>query len=89
MREVPPRAYIRKMVERSLRQLRTDYIDLYQLHRPDPNTPIEATLEAMAELVEKGTVREIGCSNLDFGQLEEVHVGRTIRLSWPTRCTTA
>lgn len=64
-------AYIQTMVERSLRQLRTDYIDLYQLHRPDPNTPIEATLEAMAELAEKGTVREIGCSNLDAGQLEE------------------
>lgn len=64
-------AYIETMAERSLRQLRTDYIDLYQLHRPDPNTPIEDTLEAMAKLVDKGKVREIGCSNLDAGQLQE------------------
>lgn len=63
--------YIERMVERSLRQLRTDYIDLYQLHRPDPNTPIEATLETLADLVEKGKVREIGCSNLDAVLLAE------------------
>lgn len=64
-------AYIEKMVERSLRQLGTDYIDLYQLHKPDPGTPIEATLETLAGLVEKGVVREIGCSNLDASLLTE------------------
>lgn len=65
----PP--YIRKMVERSLRQLGTDHIDLYQLHKPDPATPIEATLETLAELVEEGVVREVGCSNLDASLLTE------------------
>lgn len=64
-------AYIHKMVERSLRQLQTDYLDLYQLHKPDPTTPIEATLETLAGLVEKGVVREIGCSNLDTTLLAE------------------
>ncbi|MFP3915819.1 MAG: aldo/keto reductase [Actinomycetota bacterium] len=64
-------SYIERMVERSLRQLRTDYIDLYQLHRPDPRTPIEDTLETLAGLVEKGKVRQIGCSNLDASQLAE------------------
>lgn len=64
-------SYIEKMVDRSLRQLQTDYIDLYQLHRPDPDTPIESTLAKLADLVEEGKVRQIGCSNLDAAQLEE------------------
>jgi aryl-alcohol dehydrogenase-like predicted oxidoreductase len=57
------RRYIRRAVERSLRRLRTDWIDLYQLHRPDPSTPIEETLEALTELVREGKVRYIGSSN--------------------------
>jgi aryl-alcohol dehydrogenase-like predicted oxidoreductase len=57
------RRYIRRAVERSLRRLRTDYIDLYQLHRPDPKTPIAETLTALTELVREGKVRYIGCSN--------------------------
>ena len=54
--------YVRRAAEDSLRRLRTDYIDLYQLHRPDPATPIEQTLAALDELVRSGKVREIGCS---------------------------
>jgi aryl-alcohol dehydrogenase-like predicted oxidoreductase len=57
------RGYIRRAVEHSLRRLRTDYIDLYQLHTPDPVTPIEETLSALGELVQAGKVRYIGHSN--------------------------
>ena len=63
--------YIRRAVERSLDQLGTDYIDLYQLHRPDPDVPIGDTMEAMSALVDEGKVREVGCSNLDANQLSE------------------
>ena len=62
-------AYIRTSVEGSLRRLGTDHIDLYQLHVPDPQTPIEETLEALDDLVTAGTVRAIGCSNLSAWQL--------------------
>ena len=65
------RAYIRRAVERSLRRLRTDYIDLYQLHTPDPVTPIEETLRALGELVAEGKVRYIGHSNLAGWQIAE------------------
>jgi aryl-alcohol dehydrogenase-like predicted oxidoreductase len=57
------RAYIRRAVEHSLRRLRTDHIDLYQIHTPDPVTPIEETLAALSELVRAGLVRYIGHSN--------------------------
>jgi aryl-alcohol dehydrogenase-like predicted oxidoreductase len=57
------RAYIRRAVEHSLRRLSTDYIDLYQIHTPDPVTPIEETLEALSELVRAGKVRYLGHSN--------------------------
>jgi aryl-alcohol dehydrogenase-like predicted oxidoreductase len=57
------RRYIRKAIESSLRRLKTDWIDLYQFHRPDPATPVEETLAAMHELVVEGKVRYIGCSN--------------------------
>lgn len=63
--------YIRKAVLRSLSQLETDYIDLYQLHVPDPMTPIAETLGAMWELIDEGIVREIGCTNLSPSQLSE------------------
>jgi aryl-alcohol dehydrogenase-like predicted oxidoreductase len=59
------RSYIRAAVEGSLRRLQTDRIDLYQLHTPDPVTPIEETLAALDELVREGKVRAIGHSNLD------------------------
>ena len=65
------RRYIMQAVEASLQRLRTDVIDLYQLHRPDPATPIEETLRALDELVRAGKVRFIGCSNLSAQQLRE------------------
>src|SRR5579875_1957870 len=55
--------YVRKALEASLRRLDTDRIDLYQLHRPDPETPIADTLAVLDEAVKAGKVREIGCSN--------------------------
>ncbi|HEU4686069.1 MAG TPA: aldo/keto reductase [Nitrospira sp.] len=64
-------AYIRQAVEDSLRRLGTDYIDLYQLHQPDPSTPVGDTLAALDALVQSGTVREIGCSNFSESQLRE------------------
>src|SRR5579871_1123736 len=64
------REYIRWAVEGSLRRLRTDVIDVYQLHRPDDSTPIEETLGALNELVEEGKVRWIGASNFSAEQIE-------------------
>lgn len=63
-------AYVRRAVEDSLRRLDLDVIDLYQLHRPDPEVPIEDTLGALDALVEEGLVREIGCSNFDVALLD-------------------
>jgi aryl-alcohol dehydrogenase-like predicted oxidoreductase len=65
------RDYIRWAVEGSLKRLRTDVIDLYQLHRPDPTTPIAETLEALNELVVEGKVRFIGSSNFDAAMIED------------------
>jgi aryl-alcohol dehydrogenase-like predicted oxidoreductase len=65
------RAYIRRAAEHSLRRLRTDYIDLYQLHTPDPATPIAETLAALGELVAEGKVRYIGHSNFSGWQLAD------------------
>jgi aryl-alcohol dehydrogenase-like predicted oxidoreductase len=65
------RRYIMEAVEASLQRLRTDWIDLYQLHRPDPQTPIEETMRALDELVRAGKVRFIGCSNLSAAQVNE------------------
>ncbi|GLQ82113.1 NADP-dependent aryl-alcohol dehydrogenase [Mesorhizobium huakuii] len=62
-------AYIEKAVEASLKRLRTDVIDLYLSHWPDPTTPYEETLGAYEKLLAKGKVRHVGCSNLDAGQL--------------------
>ncbi|WP_067140409.1 aldo/keto reductase [Microtetraspora malaysiensis] len=71
------RRYIRKAVERSLRRLRTDWIDLYQLHFPDPATPMEETLAALTELVREGKVRYIGSSNLAAWQVADAdHLAR-------------
>ena len=63
--------YVRRALEDSLMRLRMDHVDLYQLHRPDPEVPIADTLGALGELVEAGLVREIGCSNFGAAQLEE------------------
>jgi aryl-alcohol dehydrogenase-like predicted oxidoreductase len=67
--------YVRQAIEASLRRLGTDRIDLYQLHRPDPKTPIADTLGALDELVRTGKVREIGCSNFSVAQLREAAAG--------------
>ena len=67
------RRYILQAVEASLKRLNTDYIDLYQLHFPDPATPIEETLSALDDLVRSGKVRYIGCSNFAGWQLVEAH----------------
>jgi aryl-alcohol dehydrogenase-like predicted oxidoreductase len=64
------RDYIRWAVEASLRRLRTDVIDVYQMHVPDEGTPIEETLAALHELVEEGKVRHIGSSNFSAAQIE-------------------
>lgn len=62
-------AYVRTAVEASLRRLGVDHIDLYQLHTPDPGTPIAETLGALDELVQAGTVGAIGCSNMQAWQV--------------------
>jgi aryl-alcohol dehydrogenase-like predicted oxidoreductase len=63
--------YVRRALEDSLRRLRTDYIDLYQLHQPDADVPIAETLDALAELVQAGKVRELGCSNFSVEQIRQ------------------
>ncbi|GAA1442346.1 aldo/keto reductase [Leifsonia poae] len=65
------RRYIRLAVESSLRRLRTDWIDLYQLHQPDPATPIEETLATLDDLITEGKIRYIGHSNLAGWQIAE------------------
>ncbi len=65
------RAYIRRAVERSLRRLRTDYLDLYQIHTPDPVTPVAETLAALGELVAEGKVRYLGHSNFTGWQIAD------------------
>lgn len=65
------RRYILAAVEASLRRLKTDWIDLYQLHTPDPLTPIEETLRTLEDLIRHGKVRYIGCSNLPAWQVVE------------------
>jgi len=65
--------YVKKAVERSLKNLGTDYIDLYYLHRLDPNTPIEETVGAMAELVKEGKVGYIGLSEVSSETIKKAH----------------
>jgi aryl-alcohol dehydrogenase-like predicted oxidoreductase len=66
-------SYVRHACERSLERLGTDYVDLYQLHRPDPTVPIAETMGALHELVDEGLVRSIGCSNVSAAQLIEAN----------------
>ena len=70
------RRYIMSAVEASLRRLKTDWIDLYQFHRPDPLTPQEETLRALDDLIHQGKVRYVGCSNFLAYQLARA-VGRS------------
>lgn len=67
------RQHMMRSVELSLRALQTDYIDLYQLHYPDPATPIDETLAAMDALVQQGKVRYIGCSNFTGWMIADAH----------------
>ncbi|WP_343556243.1 aldo/keto reductase [Sphingobacterium sp.] len=67
------KSYVKKAVERSLKNLGTDYIDLYYLHRLDPNTPIEETVEAMSELVKEGKVKYIGLSEVGSETIRKAH----------------
>lgn len=66
-------AVIRRRLEASLRRLGTDRVDHYQLHRPDPVTPVEETLGCLAELRDEGKIREIGCTGFSADQLREAH----------------
>ncbi|RZS59160.1 aryl-alcohol dehydrogenase-like predicted oxidoreductase [Microcella putealis] len=68
------RRYVRLAVEQSLTRLKTDWIDLYQLHTPDPLTPIEETLAALDELIDEGKIRYIGHSNFSAWQLVEAEL---------------
>jgi aryl-alcohol dehydrogenase-like predicted oxidoreductase len=65
--------YVKKAADRSLKNLQTDYIDLYYLHRFDPNTPIEETVDAMAGLVKEGKVRYIGLSEVSSATIRKAH----------------
>ena len=69
---------VARSAEASLGRLRTDYIDLYYLHRPDPATPIADTLGAMSRLVEAGKVREIACSGFTAAQLREAATAKSV-----------
>lgn len=73
------RKHIMKACEDSLRRLRTDYVDLYQTHSPDPDTPIEETLRALDDLVRQGKTRYIGCSNYAAWQVA-LNLGASDRL---------
>src|SRR5262249_8201170 len=65
------RRYVMNAVEDSLRRLRTDWIDLYQIHSFDPRTPIEETLRTLDDLVRQGKVRYVGCSNFPAWRVTE------------------
>jgi aryl-alcohol dehydrogenase-like predicted oxidoreductase len=67
------KAYVKKSIERSLKNLNTDYIDLYYLHRLDKNTPIEETIEAMSELVKEGKIGYIGLSEVSSETVQRAH----------------
>ncbi len=81
------RQYIMTEVEDSLRRLKTDWIDLYQVHQPDAHTPIDETLRALDDLIRAGKVRYIGCSNFPAWQVVEAqHVARQSNLSAFVSC---
>jgi aryl-alcohol dehydrogenase-like predicted oxidoreductase len=81
------RRYIMTAVEASLRRLRTDWIDLYQLHFPDPLTPMEETLRALDDLVRQGKILYIGCSNLPAWEVADAHwIARTQHLDGFISC---
>ncbi len=73
------RRYIRRAVEGSLQRLRTDWIDLYQLHFPDPSTPVEETIDALDDLVREGKIRYYGHSNFSGWQIAEAELTSRLR----------
>lgn len=76
------RRYIMSAVEESLTRLKTDWLDLYQFHTPDPLTPIDETLRALEDLVTQGKVRYVGCSNMPAWQVADAQwTARDLRLS--------
>jgi aryl-alcohol dehydrogenase-like predicted oxidoreductase len=76
------RRYIMSAVEESLTRLKTDWLDLYQFHTPDPLTPIEETLRALEDLVTEGKVRYVGCSNMPAWQVADAQwSARDLRLA--------
>jgi aryl-alcohol dehydrogenase-like predicted oxidoreductase len=77
------RVCIFQEVEASLRRLQTDHIDIYQIHWPDPATPIEETAQAMQELLEQGKIRAIGVSNFSVPQIEEFRKVAPLHLAQP------
>jgi aryl-alcohol dehydrogenase-like predicted oxidoreductase len=76
------KTYILRSAEESLQRLQTDFIDLYQSHRDDPNTPVVETLEAFAQLIQQGKVRAIGASNFTAERLAE-SIAASRRNKWP------
>jgi aryl-alcohol dehydrogenase-like predicted oxidoreductase len=77
------RARIFQEVEDSLKRLQTDYIDIYQIHWPDPATPVEETAFAMRELLEQGKIRAIGVSNFSVSQMEDFRKVAPLHLAQP------
>jgi aryl-alcohol dehydrogenase-like predicted oxidoreductase len=77
------RARILKEVDDSLRRLRTDYIDIYQIHWPDPKVPVEETAEAMRSLYEEGKIRAIGVSNFSVAEMERFRQAAPLHVLQP------
>ena len=79
-------AVVRRRLDASLRRLGTDYVDHYQLHRPDTDTPVEETLGCLAELRDAGKIREIGCTHFTAGQLRDAHrvAAQAALPTWPS-----
>jgi aryl-alcohol dehydrogenase-like predicted oxidoreductase len=76
-------AWLRQGVEASLEALGTDYIDLYQVHWPDPATPLRETASALADLVGEGLIRHVGVSNYSTAQIEEFSAARPVETVQP------
>jgi aryl-alcohol dehydrogenase-like predicted oxidoreductase len=76
-------AWLRQAVDDSLRALVVDYIDLYQVHWPDPNVPRSETASALEELVQEGKIRHVGVSNFDVGEMEEFAQTRPVEMLQP------